>query len=89
MGCGDGMYIHERKEWPKFRWDNAQLAVVLAEVRHLQGRLLGRMQSLGFSLRVEAALQTLTQDVVKTSEIEGQMLDTQQVRSSIALVCSP
>ena len=78
------MYIHERKEWPKFRWDNAELAGALAEVRYLQGRLLGRMQSLGFSLRVEAALQTLTQDVVKTSEIEGQMLDTQQVRSSIA-----
>jgi Fic family protein len=78
------MYIHERKNWPEFRWDDAKLAGPLAEVRHLQGRLLGRMQSLGFPLRAEAALQTLTQDVVKTSEIEGQTLDTQQVRSSIA-----
>jgi Fic family protein len=78
------MYIHERKNWPEFQWDDAKLAGPLAEVRHLQGRLLGRMQSLGFPLRAEAALQTLTQDVVKTSEIEGQNLDTQLVRSSIA-----
>jgi len=78
------MYIHQREHWPKFRWDEAKLAVPLAEVRHQQGRLLGRMQALGFTLMTEAALQTLTQDVVKTSEIEGQKLDTQQVRSSIA-----
>ena len=78
------MYIYEQSDWPRFRWDSAKLANELAEVRHLQGRLLGRMKSLGFPLRVEAALQTLTQDVVKTSEIEGQRLDTQQVRSSIA-----
>ena len=78
------MYIYEQNGWPKLRWDEAKLAAPLAEVRHLQGRLLGRMQSLGFSLRTEAALQTLTQDVVKTSEIEGEKLDSQQVRSSIA-----
>ena len=78
------MYIHERKEWPEFHGDQAKLADLLAEVRHLQGRLLGRMESLGFGLREEATLQTLTQDVVKTSEIEGEKLDTEQVRSSIA-----
>ena len=78
------MYIHERPNWPDLRWDAAKLAGPLAEVRHLQGRLIGRMQALGFQLREEAALQTLTQDVVKTSEIEGENLDTQQVRSSIA-----
>ena len=78
------MYIYEQADWPGFWWDERKLLAALAEVRHLQGRLLGRMQALGFSLRTEAALQTLTQDVVKTSEIEGQQLDRQQVRSSIA-----
>lgn len=78
------MYIHERKEWPEFHWDQAALADLLADVRHLQGRLLGRMEELGFQLREEATLQTLTQDVVKTSEIEGEKLDAAQVRSSIA-----
>ncbi|MDB6110819.1 MAG: hypothetical protein JWR69_2569 [Pedosphaera sp.] len=78
------MYIHQRKEWPNFHWDQAKLADRLAEVRHQQGRLLGRMEALGFGLREEATLQTLTQEVVKTSEIEGQTLGTQQVRSSLA-----
>ncbi|MEQ1789189.1 MAG: Fic family protein [Rickettsiales bacterium] len=78
------MYIHERKDWPEFTWDNAALAGQLADVRHLQGRLLGRMEALGFLLREEATLETLTQDVLKTSEIEGEKLDLQQVRSSIA-----
>ena len=78
------MYIHEHKDWPAFRWDQAKLAGLLAKVRHLQGRLLGRMEALGFPLREEATLQTLTQDVVKTSEIEGEKLDAAQVRSSLA-----
>jgi len=78
------MYIHQRKEWPEFRWNQAKLAPLLAEVRHAQGRLLGRMEELGFQLREEATLQTLTQDIVKTSEIEGEKLDAQQVRSSLA-----
>src|SRR6266700_2969744 len=73
--CGEYVYIHERKEWPEFKWDQTKLAPLLAEVRHLQGRLLGRMEALGFRLREEATLQTLTQDVVKTSEIEGEKLD--------------
>ncbi len=78
------MHIHKRKEWPECCWNQTSLAGLLAEVRHLQGRLLGRMEALGFDLREEATLQTLTQDVVKTSEIEGEILDAQQVRSSIA-----
>ena len=78
------MCIYEQADWPRIRWDERKLLAALAEVRHLQGRLLGRMQSIGFSLRTEAALQTVTQDVVKTSEIEWQRLDRQQVRSSIA-----
>jgi Fic family protein len=78
------MYIHELREWPELSWNQAKLAGLLAEARHLQGRLLGRMEALGFGLREEATLQTLTQDVVKTSEIEGEKLDTAQVRSSIA-----
>src|SRR5438105_4933013 len=78
------MYIHETKEWPAFKWDQVRLASLLAEARHLQGRLLGRMESLGFQLREAATLQTLTQDVVKTSEIEGEKVDAQQVRSSLA-----
>jgi Fic family protein len=78
------MYIHERKDWPEFHWNQAKLADLLADVRHWQGRLLGRMEALGFPLREEATLQTLTREVVKTSEIEGEKLDAAQVRSSLA-----
>jgi Fic family protein len=78
------MYIHERRDWPKFRWDQQKLADLLADVRHRQGRLIGRMEALGFPLRQEAVLRTLTDDVLKTSEIEGEKLDAEQVRSSLA-----
>src|SRR2546430_1844563 len=77
-------YIHELPEWPKFRWDHKKLAGRLAALRHRQGRLVGRMETLGFSMRTEATLRTLTLDVVKSSEIEGEILDRDQVRSSIA-----
>lgn len=77
-------YIHERKDWPNFIWDAERLTSPLADVRHRQGRLLGRMEALGFPLRSEATLQTMTQDVLKSSEIEGEILDHDQVRSSIA-----
>jgi len=77
-------YIHERPDWPKFRWDQKALAVPLAAVRHRQGRLIGRMEALGFSFRKEAVLQTLILDVLKSSEIEGEMLNPEQVRSSLA-----
>jgi Fic family protein len=78
------MYIHERKDWPGLLWDRGRLAEPLAAVRHQQGRLIGHMEALGFSLRQEAVLQTLTSDVLKSSEIEGEKLDAGQVRSSIA-----
>src|SRR4051794_358230 len=77
-------YIHRLSNWPKFTWDDKTLAGPLAALRHRQGRLVGRMETLGFPLRSEAILQTLTQDVVKSSEIEGEILDRDQVRSSIA-----
>lgn len=77
-------YIHALPEWPKFHWDREALAQPLATARHQQGRLLGRMESLGFQFRQEALLRTLTADVIKSSEIEGEKLDAEQVRSSIA-----
>ncbi len=78
------MQIWERDTWPNLTWQDARVAAYLAEVRHIQGRLIGRMEALGFKFREEAVLQTLTQDVVKTSEIEGEQLDATQVRSSLA-----
>jgi Fic family protein len=77
-------YIHELKDWPQFRWDGKRLVELLAAVRHRQGRLLGRMEHLGLKLRAEAALQSLTEEVVKSSEIEGEVLNRDQVRSSLA-----
>lgn len=77
-------YLHQLPDWPQFRWRQDELADSLAEVRYRQGRLLGRMESLGFARRQEAMLDTLTGDVVKSSEIEGEILDAGEVRSSIA-----
>jgi len=77
-------YIHQLADWPRFRWKHEKLAAPLATVHHRQGRLLGRMEALGFPLQQEAVLQTLTLDVVKSSEIEGEVLNPEQVRSSIA-----
>jgi Fic family protein len=77
-------YIHEKAGWPHFTWDGESLASALAAVRHKQGRLLGKMESLGFDLRAEANVTVLTSEVVKSSAIEGEMLDPQEVRSSIA-----
>jgi Fic family protein len=77
-------YIHQRNEWPAFTWSDEELATALASVRHEQGRLLGRMEGLGFELRSEASLTMLTSDVVKSSAIEGEELDPDEVRSSIA-----
>jgi len=78
------VYIWERPDWPRFRWDRSHLFRPLARVAHAQGRLLGRMEGLGFDLQAEAELRTLTEDVLKSSEIEGERLDPDQVRSSIA-----
>lgn len=78
------MYIHQLQDWPRLIWDRDRLAEPLAALRHRQGRLIGHMEGLGFNLRQEAVLQTLTADVLTSSEIEGEKLDAEQVRSAIA-----
>jgi Fic family protein len=78
------LYIHELPDWPRFHWSQEALLQRLAAVRHRQGRLIGSMESLGFTSRAEAVLNALTQDVLKSSEIEGEILDQEKVRSSIA-----
>jgi Fic family protein len=78
------MYIHELDDWRRFHWDWQRLAESLASVRHRQGILIGHMKALGFDLQQEAVLQTLTSDVLKSSDIEGEKLDAAQVRSSLA-----
>ena len=77
-------YIHEHSNWPGFAWDEGALSALLGEVRMLQGRVLGKMEALGFKARQEAGLDNLSLDVVKSSEIEGEGLNFKQVRSSIA-----
>lgn len=78
------IYLHEKENWTDFTWDNNQVTLKLGEARNLQGKLLGRMESLGFGLQNEAVLNTLTLDIIKSSEIEGEFLEMEQVRSSIA-----
>jgi Fic family protein len=78
------MYSWEKQDWPDFTWDETSLSRLLAHVSREQGRLLGKMEALGFDLRNEAHLRILTKDVVKSSEIEGETLEPGQVRSSIA-----
>ncbi|MGM0583018.1 MAG: Fic family protein, partial [Bacteroidota bacterium] len=78
------VYIYQQNDWPNFKWDSDEFVGLLSEARNLQGRLFGRMESLGFDLRNEAFLDTLTLDVLKSSEIEGEFLNPDQVRSSIA-----
>jgi Fic family protein len=78
------IYIYQQNDWPAFYWNQEKLAPLLSAVRHRQGKIIGRMEGLGFGLRAEASLQTLTMDVLKSSEIEGEVLPADQVRSSIA-----
>ena len=78
------MYIYDLPEWPNFTWDQIKLSALVAEVRYLQGRLVGYMEALGYQLREEANLSTMAQDVLKTSQIEGEKLNLQQIRSSLA-----
>jgi Fic family protein len=77
-------YIYQFENWPHFSWNEQEIQVILGKVRHLQGKLLGQMSALGFSLKEETILSTLTLDVLKSSEIEGEKLNYEQVRSSIA-----
>ena len=78
------MFIYQNVGWPKFTWDNDRLLSTLSSVRNLQGRIIGKMEAIGFNLRNEAVLETLTLDVIKSTEIEGEILNPDQVRSSVA-----
>ncbi|TDW96022.1 Fic family protein [Dinghuibacter silviterrae] len=78
------MYLYQHKGWPKFTWDADAILPKVGVVRHRQGKILGEMQAVGFKVREDALLNTLTLDVTKSSEIEGERLNTAQVRSSIA-----
>ena len=78
------MYIHEQKDWPNFIWNNDELFDIITKVSFKQGELLGKMQSLGFDFRQEALLNNLTEEITKSSEIEGELLNKDEVRSSIA-----
>ena len=84
MNSGDSKYIWQASDWPAWRFDLAALAGPLAEVSRAQGVLMGRLADVGLPLRNQASLAVLTEDVVKTSEIEGEHLDVESVRSSIA-----
>ena len=77
-------YIHEHPDWPHFQWRQEELIDLLATIRHQQGLLLGRMEAVGFDLRQQAQLNALTETVLKTSEIEGEVLNVDEVRSSVA-----
>lgn len=84
MNCGDYSYIWQAPDWPNWRYDLAALASPLAQVSQAQGLLLGRLTDIGLGLRDQASLAALTDDVIKTSEIEGEHLNAASVRSSIA-----
>src|ERR1041385_8765243 len=77
-------YIYELSDWRQFYWEEKKIATLLSSVRHRQGRILGKMEALGFPLQAEATLHSLTVEVVKSGEIEGESLNADQVRSSIA-----
>jgi len=78
------MYIYQESEWPNFDWNREKILEILSKVKFTQGLLLGKMEAIGFNHKEEAILNVLTQDVLKSSEIEGEILDQEQVRSSIA-----
>ena len=78
------MYIYEQPDWPQFKWNAEKLLTLLTKVRNLQGRVVGKMGALGFELKNQANFEILTQDVLKSSEIEGEFLNPDQVRSSVA-----
>lgn len=77
-------YIYQKENWPNFHWNNEEILGLIGKVRNLQGRIIGKMEVLGFELQNEAVLENLTLDVIKSTEIEGEILNPDQVRSSIA-----
>src|SRR5262245_23763319 len=84
MAYGEKLYVWQADDWPRWRYDLPALAARLTDVSRAQGMLLGRLADVGLALRDQASLAALTQDVVKTSEIEGEVLKADSVRSSIA-----
>jgi len=81
---GEKTYIYLQTDWPHFIWDVKSISNLLAEVRNKQGRLIGKMDALGFDLQNEAFLETLTADILKSNGIEGLLLNKDEVRSSVA-----
>jgi Fic family protein len=77
-------FIYQYDDWPNFTWNEKEVQPILGKVRHLQGKIFGQVTALGFSIKEETMLTNLTLDVQKTSEIEGELLNYEQVRSSIA-----
>lgn len=77
-------YIYQRVDWTQWQWSDKILLPLVSRVRILQGRLLGKLSTLGFELNIEAQLNAVTLEVIKTSEIEGETLNNEQVRSSVA-----
>ena len=77
-------YIYQSAQWPHFTWNDLEINLILGKVRHLQGKIVGQMATIGFSEKEETSLTNLTLDVLKSSEIEGEVLNYEQVRSSIA-----
>jgi len=77
-------YIYERKDWPNFTWDTSKVSELLAQTRYKQGRLLGKMEAIGFHLHEEAKLNAITLEIIKSGEIEGEKLNDAQVKSSVA-----
>ena len=78
------MYIYEQPDWPNFTWNKEEILSLVSTIGHRQGRLIGRMESLGFGFQTEASLESMTLEVLKSNEIEGEILDKDEVRSSIA-----
>lgn len=79
-------YIYQQKDWPQFDWyGNTEFTGLLTEIANLQGKLMGRMDALDFDLKAQASVETITEDVIKSSDIEGEVLNPQQVRSSVAV----
>ena len=84
MKYGEYTYIWQLPHWPNWQFNASQLSEKIAEIHHARGYLLGKIDDLGFDLKKEAFLEVVSEDVLKTSQIEGEYLDQEAVRSSVA-----